>query len=306
MDTHHIQGSVSEPEESITDSRNDDLPRQIAVIGAGVMGTGVAQTFAASGFSVTLIDHSSSVLTRAPKTIRQQLRATRLTHPDKIIKPVASILESIHTTGDMEAIRQADYVIENISESIEKKQQLYQQLCPLLKPDTILVANTSAVPLCRLTPYLDHPENLLGIHFMNPVLIKDTVELIISETTSADALRVTRNLLTAINKKAIEVADKPGFVSNRILMLTINEAIRTLEDKVSTAENIDAVFKHCFGHPMGPLATADLIGLDVIRDTLRVLESEFADSKYRPAKRLESMVENGELGRKTGRGFFQY
>ncbi|MCG8316783.1 MAG: 3-hydroxyacyl-CoA dehydrogenase family protein [Pseudomonadales bacterium] len=306
MSNNHGRMPLDTESNNQQSSFSEQLPRHIGVIGAGVMGAGVAQTFASYGFTVSLIDSCPKIRDSALKNIRQQLRAFKLTHPDLSRKSVKDTLNNINVCGELSALQGIEYVIENISESIEKKNKLYQALNHYLEANSVIVANTSAIPIHLLGKQLQYPHNLLGIHFMNPVPLKNTVELIIAQQTAERALNITRQMLKAVNKHVIEVADKAGFVSNRILMLTVNEAIQTLADNVSSAENIDAVFKDCFGHPMGPLATADLIGLDVIRDTLLVLQSEYNNQKYCPAPLLDAMVSEGKLGRKSGLGFFSY
>lgn len=317
------QGDLKEPKMDVSKpfhsaSANDAQSKQrfsqepaveihrVVVIGGGVMGCGVAQNLAQVGIRVSLIETSESARLGARKAIRRQLNGMRLLNPGALAKPVKEILSLIEVGADLDPVRHADYVIENIVESVAEKQALYNSLNHYLPQGCTIAANTSAIPIRRLAERLQHPETLVGIHFMNPVPEKNTVELIAAETTGPRALADTRVLLARMGKQAIAVKDVAGFVSNRILMLTINEAINTLEMGVSSADDIDALFCRCFGHAMGPLATADLIGLDVIRDTLIVLREEYDDDKYKPTELLQKMVEQGHLGRKSAKGFFQY
>ena len=197
-------------------------------------------------------------------------------------------------------------MIENATERWEVKREIYPRLDALCSDETIVAANTSAFPITRIASLSQRPDRIVGIHFMNPVPLKSTVELIPGYHTSNETLEQTQRLLQAMGKEWVLVGDAPGFVSNRVLMLTINEAAFLLNDGVSTAEDVDRVFKSCFGHPMGPLETADLIGLDTILYSIEVLQDAYADSKYRPCPLLKRMVAAGLLGRKSGEGFYEY
>lgn len=277
--------------------------KHIGVIGAGVMGQGVAYQMAKYGYPVTLIDQSNEVLEHAKTNIRNMERLDKLLHKsDSAFKA----LDHVTFTTELSEVNAADYLIENITENIGLKEKLYTELSTIINPEALLAVNTSAVSITKLAAFLPTPENVVGIHFMNPVHLKPTVELIKGFHSSDEAIAGTHNLLSSVNMKGIEVNDFPGFVSNRVLMLTINEAIFALQDRVAEAKNIDDIFKECFGHTMGPLETSDLIGNDTILYTLEVLLESFNDTKFRPAPLLRKMVDAGLHGRKSGKGFYEY
>jgi 3-hydroxybutyryl-CoA dehydrogenase len=278
----------------------------IGVIGAGVMGSGVAQDFAQHGFRVLLLDCTKEILARARQDIHTGLRFQRLFKRSNTQEDQEEILQRITFTTDYEVLSTADFVIENVTEKWAVKQEVYQRLDALCPPKTVLAANTSAISITRLASVTRRAPRVLGMHFMNPVPLKPIVEVIRGYHTAAETLEEAGHLLARIGKQCIVVNDSPGFVSNRVLMLTINEAIFLLQEGVASAEDIDAIFKTCFEHKMGPLETADLIGLDTILFSLEVLYESFGDSKYRPCPLLRKMVEAGLYGRKSGKGFYAY
>lgn len=200
----------------------------------------------------------------------------------------------------------ADYVIECVTEDISIKQDVFKELDRICQGECIIASNTSAIPITKLAEFTNRKEQIIGLHFMNPVPLIGVVEMISGPYTSEKTIDITKQFLKAIDKEWIHVNDSPGFVSNRVLMLTINEAICTLEDGVASAASIDKVFKSCFNHRMGPLETADLIGLDTILNTLNVLRQFFNDEKFKPSPLLGRKVQAGELGRKSGKGFYDY
>lgn len=276
----------------------------VGVVGAGVMGTGVAQSLSAAGHRVTLVDVTEEALSRAREQIDRDCRLSRLTGGPEL--DADDVLGRIRTEVDCGGLTDVDVVIENITEDWTAKSLLYPTLDKICPDDCVLVANTSAIPITRIAALTDRPDRVVGVHFMNPVPMKPAVEVIPGHHTSDGTVQRVRQLLESMGKKAIPVADACGFVSNRVLMLTVNEAIFLVQDGVATADAVDQVFRDCFGHPMGPLETADLIGLDTILLSIEVLYDHYADSKYRPCPLLRHMVDAGLLGRKSGEGFHKY
>jgi 3-hydroxybutyryl-CoA dehydrogenase len=280
--------------------------QQIVVIGGGTMGNGIAHTAAASGFATTLIDVSDEFLQRAVKTISGNLQRGvdkgKMTAEEK-----ETILGRINTSTDIDAaVANADIVIEAIIENLGAKVQLFQRLDKLAKPECILASNTSSISITKIAAATQRPEKVIGMHFMNPVPVMTLVEVIRGIATSDDTYQRVEDLSKRMGKTPIEVNDYPGFISNRVLMPMINEAIFALYEGVATKDSIDGVMKLGMNHPMGPLTLADFIGLDVCLAILRVLEDGFGDPKYRPCPLLVKMVDAGWLGRKSGRGFYDY
>jgi 3-hydroxybutyryl-CoA dehydrogenase len=280
--------------------------RLVGVVGAGVMGSGVAQTLAQTGTQVILLDVCESILQKAKHEIKRNTQLQVMLRKTNDIPTMNDPLSFITTTTDYKALKEVDFVIENVTEKWEIKRRVFTQLeinCP---PRTIFSSNTSAIPITRLASVTDRPSKLIGTHFMNPVPLKPVVEVIRGFHTSTETIQATLDLLTSMGKQGVLVNDSPGFVSNRVLMLTVNEAIFLLQEQVATAEDIDRIFKLCFGHKMGPLETADLIGLDTILYSLEVLYENFNDTKFRPSPLLRKLVDAGLFGRKSGRGFYCY
>lgn len=276
------------------------------VVGAGVMGTGVAQALAEAGYEVVLIDSAAEALDRARAAIAQALRFRGLFDKTAPRVDPAAVLQRIDFTTEDGALGRAGFVIENVTEMWSVKQPVYRRLDAVCGRECIFAANTSAIPITRIAGATARPDRVLGMHFMNPVPQIATVEVIRGYHTSEETLEAALALLRVMGKEGIVVNDAPGFVSNRILMLTINEAIWTVQDQVASSESVDRIFKSCFGHKMGPLETADLIGLDTILYSLEVLYESFGDSKFRPCPLLRKMVDAGLHGRKNGRGFYDY
>ncbi|MEO8035369.1 MAG: 3-hydroxybutyryl-CoA dehydrogenase [Acidobacteriota bacterium] len=279
--------------------------KQIVVIGAGTMGNGIAHTAAASGFDVTLIDVAEQFLERGMKTIDTNLQRGvdkgKMSADDK-----AAVLGRIRPSSNLEDARDADLVIEAIIENLAAKIDVFRRLDDLTRPDCILASNTSSISITKMAAATKRPDKVIGMHFMNPVPVMKLVEVIRGIATSDDTYQRVEALSKQMGKTAIEVNDYPGFISNRVLMPMINEAIFTLYEGVATADAIDGVMKLGMNHPMGPLTLADFIGLDVCLAILRVLEEGFGDPKYRPCPLLVKMVDAGWLGRKSGRGFYEY
>jgi 3-hydroxybutyryl-CoA dehydrogenase len=280
--------------------------RKLAVIGAGVIGVGVAQNVAQAGLQVTLIDLSEDILERARKTIRNNLKFSALFDPEARGVSELEILARIECTTDYRRLSEVDLVVENIPEIWSAKASIYPQIDKLSPERCIVAANTSAISITRLASLTQRPDRVIGMHFMNPVVKKNVVEVVRGWHTSDGTVETAIDFLHQLGKRAIIVKDMPGFVSNRVLMLTINEAIFVVQDNVASPRDVDELFVKCFAHAMGPLATADLIGLDTILNTLNVLRESFNDSKYRPCPLLRQMVDAGLCGRKSGKGFFEY
>jgi 3-hydroxybutyryl-CoA dehydrogenase len=277
---------------------------KIVVIGAGTMGNGIAHTAAASGFDTTLVDVDQPILDRAISTISANLQRAvdkgKMSADEK-----QAVLARINASTDM-AVAGADLVVEAIVENLAAKTALFEKLDRLTKPECILSSNTSSISITKIAAATKRPEKVIGMHFMNPVPVMTLVEIIRGIATSDETYRVVEDISKRMGKTPIEVNDYPGFISNRVLMPMINEAIFALYEGVAAREAIDGVMKLGMNHPMGPLTLADFIGLDVCLAILRVLEEGFGDPKYRPCPLLVKMVDAGWLGRKSGRGFYDY
>ena len=278
----------------------------VGVVGAGVMGIGVAQNLAQAGLRVLLLDLSSEVLQRAKNDIIKNIRFSMLFDKAGRHEFIENIVERIVFTTEYTPFADADFVIENATEKWEVKKPIYEQLDTECPERCIFAANTSAISITRIASATHRPSRVLGIHFMNPVPMKNMVEVIRGYHTGDATIEAAKDLLAAMGKTCVVVNDMPGFVSNRVLMLMVNEAIFLVQDQVAPAMDIDTIFKTCFGHKMGPLETADLIGLDTILYSIEVLYESYNDSKYRPCPLLKKMVDAGLLGRKSGQGFYTY
>ncbi len=278
---------------------------RIAVLGAGQMGSGIAQVCAAAGHPVVLRDLDPTALERARTAIASSLdrllAKARITEADK-----AATLGRITTASAVEALADADIVIEAVTENLDVKCAIFRELSATCRPDAILASNTSSISLTRLAAAVEHPERVIGMHFMNPVPMMQLVEVISARQTSRQTRDTVEALARALGKVPVDVKNSPGFVANRVLIPMINEAAFCLYEGLATAEEIDTVMKLGMGHPMGPLALADLIGIDTVLAIMQVLLDGFNDSKYRPCPLLVEMVDAGHLGRKSGRGFFDY
>ncbi|MEY6564010.1 3-hydroxyacyl-CoA dehydrogenase family protein [Streptomyces albidoflavus] len=277
----------------------------VGVVGAGVMGVGVAQNLAQTGHQVVLVDVSDAVLDNARRELRNSLRAYALFNKGAGVD-TAEIFGRIEFTTDYELLAKADFVVENVTEDWAVKQEVYERIDRIVRPGVVFAVNTSAISITRVGSATSRPDRVVGMHFMNPVPMKPMVEVIRGYHTTPDTLDTARRFLAGMGKECIVVEDVPGFVSNRVLMLTINEAAFLVQDGVAPAADVDRLFKTCFDHRMGPLETADLIGLDTILKSVEVLYESFNDDKYRPAPLLKKMVAAGLLGRKSGEGFHTY
>jgi 3-hydroxybutyryl-CoA dehydrogenase len=280
--------------------------QSVGVIGAGVMGTGVAQNLAQTGHEVFLIDIAEEILSRAKQSLIQNIRLQRMFDKKVKLEDSEQILKQITFTTDYLLLNKVDFVIENVTEKWEIKKIVYSQLEDICPNNCIFGTNTSAISITKIGSLTKRAHQVIGIHFMNPVPMKKMVEVICGYHTSEETLENTKILLANMNKDFVLVTDSPGFVSNRVLMLTINEAIFVVHERVALAEEVDRIFKSCFNHKMGPLETADLIGLDTILYSLEVLYDSFNDTKYRPCPLLRKMVDAGLLGMKSGKGFYDY
>jgi len=278
--------------------------KKIGVVGAGTMGTGIAQVAAASGFEVVLNDTAEELLQQSMKAVDKSL--TKLSEKGKIEEDKDKILSRIKTSTQLADIGEVDFVVEAVFEDFEVKKKLLLELDKLLDPAVIITSNTSSISITRLAALTSRAEKFMGMHFMNPVPLMALVELIKGMATSKETFEEVKSLTEKMGKVPVEANDFPGFISNRILLPMINEAVFALMEGVGSAEAIDTDMKLGMNHPMGPLALADLIGLDVCLDIIEVLHEGFRDPKYRPCPLLRKMVDAGYLGRKSGKGFYDY
>jgi 3-hydroxybutyryl-CoA dehydrogenase len=279
--------------------------KSVGVIGAGTMGNGIAQVFAQSGYEVRLCDALPAAIDRAKTMIEKSLgkfvEKGKLSAGDR-----DASLGRLKTSSSVEDLADVDYVVEAIAENVDAKRDLFARLDAITRPDVILTSNTSSISITTLGAATKRPGKVLGMHFMNPVPLMTLVELIRGQATSPESMRIATELCTKLGKTPVEAADYPGFISNRILMPMINEAIYAVMEGVGTPEAIDTVMKLGMNHPMGPLTLADFIGLDVCLAILNVLHDGIGDPKYRPCPLLRRMVAAGHLGRKSGQGFYKY
>lgn len=278
----------------------------VGVAGAGVMGVGVAQNLAQTKHNVILVDTSEEILDQARATIRNNLRLERMLNKDHSAETPEEVIRRITYTTDYTLFENTDFVIENVPEKWEIKKQVHAHIDTICPPHCVFAANTSAISITRIASVTQRPTQVVGMHFMNPVPMKPTVEVIRGHHSSEESLSIARQLLEQMGKNGVVVNDMPGFVSNRVLMLTVNEAVYLIQDQVAKPEEVDQIFRSCFGHKMGPLETADLIGLDTILYSIEVLYESYNDSKYRPCPLLKKMVDAGLYGRKNGQGFYTY
>jgi len=279
--------------------------QRVGVIGAGTMGNGIAHVFARSGYSVVLCDVEQRFLDRGIETINKNLdrevAKNKITAVDK-----ASALEKITPVTDRSRLAECDFIVEAATEKFEIKAEIFRDLDRMARPEVILASNTSSISVTKIAALTKRPEKVIGMHFFNPVPVMKLVEIIRGLATSQETFTTVQELSAKLDKTPVEVNDAPGFVSNRVLMPLINEAIYAVMEGVAAPEAIDEVFKLGMAHPMGPLTLADFIGLDVCRDIMRVMHEGLGDPKYRPCPLLLKMVDAGWLGRKSGRGFYKY
>jgi 3-hydroxybutyryl-CoA dehydrogenase len=287
------------------ESRRPTSVRTVGVVGAGTMGNGIAQVFAHSGFTVRLVDVAQPMLDRARSAIEKSLGKFvdkgKLTAADR-----DATMGRLTATTSLDRLSEVDYIVEAIVEDATAKSALFTSLDAIAPREAILASNTSSISITTLGAATKRPDKVLGMHFMNPVPLMTLVELIRGQATSHESMRIASGLCTALGKTPVEAADYPGFIANRVLMPMINEAIFAVMEGVGSAHDIDTVMKLGMNHPMGPLALADFIGLDVCLAILNVLHDGLGDPKYRPCPLLRRMVSAGHLGRKTGQGFYTY
>ncbi len=278
---------------------------RVGVVGAGTMGNGIAQVFAQSGFEVSLVDAAEGALERARAAIDKSL--SKLEEKGKLeTGACAAALARIRTATNVDTLASVDLVVEAIYEDAEAKKNLFRSLDRITRPAVILASNTSSISITTLGAATTRPEKVLGMHFMNPVPLMALVELIRGQATSNESMATASGLCQRLGKTAVEAADYPGFIANRVLMPMINEAVYCVMEGVGTPEAIDTVMKLGMNHPMGPLTLADFIGLDVCLAIMEVLHEGLGDPKYRACPLLRRMVAAGHLGRKSGRGFYVY
>jgi 3-hydroxybutyryl-CoA dehydrogenase len=284
---------------------NEVRMERIGVIGGGTMGNGIAHVFAQFGYSVTLVDVEQELIDRALATIRTNLE--RQAKKGIIaVNEVATILGRIATATELKTLANCELIVEAATEAAVLKQKIFAELEALCPPETILASNTSSISITEIASATKRPEKVIGMHFFNPVPMMTLVEVIRGLDTDEATFNTVMQLSRALGKKPVEVNDYPGFVSNRVLMPMINEAIYCVMEGVASKEAIDTVMKLGMNHPMGPLALADFIGLDVCLKIMEVLHQQLGDDKYRPCPLLRKMVAAGHLGKKTGQGFYSY
>ena len=279
--------------------------KSIGVVGSGTMGNGIAHVAARAGYRVVLLDVQREALDRGLATISKNLdrevAKNKLSPSEK-----SEAISRITLTTDVGRLAESDFIIEAVVEDFGAKTEIFQSLDRTARPSVIMASNTSSISITKMASKTLRPDKIIGMHFMNPVPVMNLVEIVRGLSTSEETCQTTKNLALSLGKAPVEVNDYPGFVSNRVLMPMINEAIFCVMEGVGSPEAVDTVMKSGMNHPIGPLALADLIGLDICLSVLEVLQEGLGDPKYRPCPLLRKMVDAGQLGRKSGRGFYQY
>lgn len=279
------------------------MRKKLAVIGAGIMGKGVGQRFAQEGLNVIITDINEEILSNAKVEIERNLKFQNMFQKKYDVEEVMS---RISFTTNMDEINDVDFVVENVVENVSVKEEVYKKLETYCPEKAIFLANTSCIPITKIGGFTNCPERIIGVHFMNPVPMKNFAEVIKGWYTSQETIEAVKAMLAEANISCEVINDSPGFVSNRLSHLFMNEAAYLVYEGVATAQQIDNIFKNAFGHKMGPLETADLIGIDTVLDSLKVLYDEYEDSKFRACPLLKRMVEAKQTGRKAGKGFYNY
>ncbi len=279
--------------------------KTIAVIGAGVMGRDLAMDLSSYNYNVILKDVSEEKLHEAENGIKSNYRFIKMMKK-AAFPPLEELMSRISFAGEYPDFSDIDIVIENITEEYNAKEKVYKELRDVCREDTMYGVNTSCIPITQIANLMPKPENVIGMHFLNPVPLKNLVEVVKTRVTSEETIEKAKDLLKSLDKTWVVVNDAAGFVTNRVLQLTINECIRVVEEEIADPRDVDTIFKVGFGHKMGPLATADLIGLDTVRNSLLVLYENFKDPKYKPCKLLDEMGKAGYLGKKSGKSLFDY
>lgn len=278
----------------------------IGIIGAGTMGTGLAVDIVQHGLDAVLVDISVNKLEQSRKEILKTVRFAPLLNKSLLHLSTEEALEKIRFVTDMTEVKSCNFIIENVTENIKIKEEVHKNLDAICPPEICFAANTSCISITQIASFTKRPEQVVGIHFMNPVYLKSCVEVIRGYHTSDQTMQTTTEILQQLGKEAIVVNDYPGFVSNRISHLFMNEAAFVVQDQMATPRDVDNIFKKCYGHKMGPLETADLIGLDTVVDSLNVLYQSYQDPKFRCCPLLRKMVDAGLLGVKAKKGFYDY
>ncbi|WP_405656196.1 3-hydroxyacyl-CoA dehydrogenase family protein [Streptomyces sp. RK9] len=287
------------------DNRPLDAAERVGVVGAGTMGSGVAQSLAQAGYEVVVVEPDPAAAERARAAIKDGVRLAALL--GRVERGAAvGVLGRVRWAQELSALDDVGFVVECATERQDLKEKLFAELDRVTPPGAVLASLTSAIPIAGLAARTDRPDRVLGLHIMNPAPLKETVEVVRTPETSDDTLAVTARLLERMGKRQLVVLDGPGFVINRVLMLTIVEAAAAMGEGKADATTTDALFEQCLGHQMGPLRTADLIGLDNVDDTLTVLRAHTGDSRYTAPPALRELVDAGHFGRKTGKGFHDY
>ena len=280
--------------------------KKVGVIGAGTMGAGVTVDLVLHGIDTVLVDISAEVLEKAKAEITRSVRFAPLVHKTAPKVPVKEAIERITFTLDLKAVADCDFIVENVTEDWNVKEPIYREMDRICQPGAIFGVDTSCISITKIASLTTRPDKVIGMHFMNPVYAKPVIEVMRGFHTSDETVQRAEELLAQLDKKAIVVNDYPGFVTNRISHLFMNEAMWVVQDGVATPEQVDNIFKKCFGHTMGPLETADLIGLDTVMHSLHVLYESYQDPKFRCCPLLKKMVDAGLRGRKSGKGFHNY
>ncbi|MDQ4125804.1 MAG: 3-hydroxyacyl-CoA dehydrogenase family protein [Actinomycetota bacterium] len=280
--------------------------RTIGVVGAGSIGTGVAVDLVLHGMRVVLVDVSADQLDKARNSIQQTVRLAPMLRRGLPARKPDEVADALELSTDLATIARCEFVVENVVEDWDVKQRVYRELDAVAAPEARFGVNTSSIPIARVAAETSRADRIAGIHFMNPPYLKDAVEVIRGAETSQETLDYVDAFLRDLGKEGIVVDDFPGFVSNRISHLFFNEAVRVVEEQGVAPATVDRLFKKCFGHAMGPLETADLIGLDTVALTLDSLHDSYGDERFACARLLREMVADGKLGKKSGRGFYEY